>query len=148
MVVNNDVFYILLSSEQLKAGFPKTTNLIIDIKTSQHLNKVSVDTSKCTIVKSAQTPFNLVYFVFEILLSLRQDHVLFLNDSVYPFLPTACKSLLRYPNASNRKPEYSIEEKSQILVSLLGNKKILSQQGFLFVFYQKGSVRQIAKKRF
>jgi hypothetical protein len=148
MVVNNDVFHALLSSEQLKAGFPKTTNLIIDVKTFQHLSKVPVGTSKYTIVKSAQSPFNFVYFVFEILLSSHQHDVRSLNDSVYYFLPTARRSLLRYPNPNNRKPEYSIKEKSQILVCLLGNKRFLSESGFLFLFYQKGPTKELSINRF
>jgi hypothetical protein len=148
MVVNNDVFHVLLSSEELKAGFPKTTKLIIDIKTSQHLSKVFVDTSKYTIVKSAQSPFNFVYFIFEILLSSHQHDVRSLNDSIYSYLPAKCKSFLRYPNPSNRKIEYSTEEKSRILICLLGSKGFLSQQGSLFLFYQKGPVRKVAINRF
>ena len=148
VVVNNDIFHALLSSEQLKVGFPKTTNLIIDKRTSDHLSKVFVDTSKYTIVKSAQSPFNFVYFVFEILLSSHQHDVRSLNNSIYSFLPTARKNLLRYPTRSNKRPEYDIEEKSQILFCLLGSKKFLSQQGSLFLFYQKGPVREVAISRF
>jgi hypothetical protein len=140
-VCDNDVFWFLATSEEMLLIFTKNTSFSIDVRTSQHLLGAFVDTSSYKIVASAETPFTLIYFVFDHFLLLNNNNVAQLNNVFYPFLVPGLKTVLRYQTVFNRKIEYDHESKRRLLIALLGNKKFLSETGLLRAFAHESSVR-------